>query len=221
MKEDIKYPTILKSMCGSQTVVVYKDGSVYHIDGEFKGEYSKAYNTDGTFNAASKVLANTYGKVDSKEHAEFIVKLAKNAGFRVSTPASCVNYFIIKDGLSFHRCEKIKSTELKQITIPLPPKEVEEVEEVDEWPKVGSKVTWGEREIIGIVKCVDKDRAWILCPSGTHITMNVKHLHKPKTPEEELRDDIEYAIHHSTTAFTYAEHLAKYLLDQYTLTKKQ
>ena len=127
MKEDIKYPAILKSTDNSQTVVVYKDSSAYHIDGEFKGEYSKAYNTDDTIDAGREVLANTYGKVESKEHAEFIVELAELHGFKfvAKLNVKCKYFRINESYIGFYE-SKAKSSHggVKQITIPMPPKEV-------------------------------------------------------------------------------------------------
>ena len=59
----------------------------------------------------------------------------------------------------------------------------------DEWPVVGSEVTWGEGKINGIVKCVDGNQVWISLPDDDHATISVERLRKPKTPEEELRDE--------------------------------
>lgn len=227
MKEDIKYPAILKSTCGSQTVVVYKDGSAYHIEGDFKGEYSKAYNTDDTRNASKEVLANTYGKVESKEHAEFIVELAKVNGIPGAKhgKGEFFNFFTDYSGdirLGFFNERKAKCEGEKLITIPMPPKEVEVV---DEWPRVGSKVTWGEREIIGTVKCIDNGWAWILCPDGKYTQQGVKYLKPPKTEEEKLRDEVKAVINaamkHPLGFLSSADdELTDYMFKNFNITKK-
>ena len=292
MKEDIKYPTILKSIDGSQTVVVYRDGSAYHIDGEFKGEYSKAYNTDDTINAGKEVLANTYGKVESKEHAEFIVELAKlnNLDVYVDDEEIERNYFTFnKHGkLFFYKCsDEAVLLGRKLITIPMSPKEVEEIEVVeyevgdkvcvngacgdivsldygaviaevkfdhrftdkvnissmekvdvdDEWPKVNDRVLICKVENYSRISDFNNKEVKVIAKTEINqsivltilhyargigaIKFDEKFVKKPKTPEEELRDELIGAMDDSTTAFTYAEYLAKYLLDQYTLTKKQ
>lgn len=87
----------------------------------------------------------------------------------------------------------------------------------DEWPKVGDKVTWGEREIVGILKCVDNGCAWILCPNGKHTQQGIKYLKPPKTPEEELRDELIRLT--CSTASECANNVDR-LMSKYNITKK-
>jgi len=229
MKENIKYPTILKSIDGSQTVVVYKDGSAYHIDGDFKGEYSKAYNTDDTVNAGKEVLASTYGKVESKEHAEFVVELAGVNGVKCyssykSYSSNGFCFYVNGYGeltLAFMHIVKCMDNAEKPITIPLQPKQGGDS---DEWPMVGSKVNWGNTSK-GEVKSISDGFAWVKTNGGDYHTVYVSSLKKPKTPEEELRDDIELIIKESLdedySPSANAEHIASEMLDKYNITKKQ
>ena len=226
---DMKYPAILKNKSQShqQVVLAYNPYLALHIEGEFKGEVSSQYDASNTVNITHEYLANTYGEVVSPEHAEFIIELAKNAGLSVFTPASSVNHFIIKDGLSFHNCEKIKSTDLEQINIPLPPKQIQtatpeefemkqimknagdnlvlgcEDSKCDEWPCLGDEVlvcSSARRlaEIKGkavkvIGKCSHSDGSTIITVEhsslGVFAVTEGPWIKKPKTPEEELRDN--------------------------------
>ncbi len=61
----------------------------------------------------------------------------------------------------------------------------------DGWiPQVGSIVTWGNKSVKGEVKALSDGLAWIKNEYGNYCSEYVSSLQKPKTPEEELRDDI-------------------------------
>ena len=115
----MKYPYIGEYRTLELTVLFTGRGSGCEIG---SNEYHSDWSELKYKNITREYLSNTWGVVESKEHAEFIIELAKLHGFSVFMPIGSVNHFIIKDGLSFHNCGKIKSTDLKQITIPLPPK---------------------------------------------------------------------------------------------------
>ena len=74
-------------------------------------------------------LQNTYGEVQSLEHAEFIVELGKNANAEISTEYSKGSFFNFYTGpngelyLGFFDKHLAKDSGEKQITIPLPPRE--------------------------------------------------------------------------------------------------
>ena len=197
-----QYPAIYKSE--DKSIYLYSDkGNYYCFTREFWDESEDMDNHESDTNITREYLSNTRGEVESKEHAEFIVELAKLHGFSVFMPIGSVNHFIIKDGLSFHNCEKIKSTDLKQITIPLPPKvEVSEAghnlvfaaSECKEWPCVNNEVTWGNKVCSGIIKAIDGNLAWIKNEYGNYVTEYIDKLQKPKTPEEALRDEVTEVI---------------------------
>ena len=247
MKEDIKngiyrieayVSNVMLYVNGMATPLIEKAAANFgqmFIIGEWKKADPWFINEYGT-NITSEFLANTYGTVESKEHAEFIKVLGEAYGFKFTGGYESFPIFAFYESgrFYFHRNRdgKLSTADMKQITIPMPPKEADAV---DEWPKLGDEVVieaGSERyseikgyraTVIGI--CNHSDGAEILTIEHNSLRVfaitNGEWIKKPKTPEEELRDEIEYAIHHSTTVFTYAEHLAKYLLDQYTLTKKQ
>lgn len=75
-------------------------------------------------NITAEYLTKTYGKVESKEHAEFIVKMAEGAGFTANKDYKHGHFFYIstaKYGFASEGFCKYGGTRL--ITIPLPPKD--------------------------------------------------------------------------------------------------
>ncbi len=204
------YPYI--GQCYSAFVLFYAEGDGV-ILGDALGldeviQVGDKVRVGGATNITREYLKNTWGVVESKEHAEFIIELAENAGFDCDDfdchtfDCDRAYFYTTLDSLDFVSSQCVASDDgEKQITIPLPPKEALknagdnlilgcEDSRCDEWPQVGDEVSWVHGEIIGIVKCIDGDAAWISTPSGTHTTQKVDRLKKPKTPEEELRDNI-------------------------------
>lgn len=168
-------------------VLIYKDRrGIYMVD-----ENDTLSDLDITYvknqkNQTAKVLANTYGEVKSKEHAEFIVELGEGAGYElvgsVSPNRAGVFVFDGENKTLFFMLgggSLRGGSVLKQITIPLPP----ECESVDEWPKVGSVVTWGTKAVNGEIKGIDGELAWIRNDHGNYVTAYISELEKPKTPE--------------------------------------
>lgn len=236
----MKYPAIVKGI-GGDSFLCANEIDYYDFHLEYWGKWD---NVNGLKNITAEYLANTYGEVKSKEHAEFIVKLCENAGIDVFPQLLDANYFVIKGKLSFHNCERITSSELKQITIPLPPKCEEKtyryegvghkpkhfdcictkcggrccIGNCDEWPKVGSKVTWGTKAVNGEVKAIDNDNdfAWVKNDYGNYVTVYVGHLEKPKTPEQELQEDLINIFQSSLDG----GHFVGKLMAKYNITKK-
>lgn len=137
-------------------------------------------------NITTKYLANTYGEVKSKEHAEFIKMLAETNKIPCAVVSIDMNYtmFYVIDGCLFFCLKEIDIVgDYKQITIPLPP----DCESVDEWPKVGSSVEWGHTGK-GEVKSLSDGFAWVKLDNKDYTTVYVSSLRKPKTPEQELRE---------------------------------
>ena len=233
MKREFKSPCIIKDT--TNTVLIMNDGFGYHLHGDFHGEISdnQYYIDEDCTNITHEYLQNTYGKVVSPEHAEFIIELGKNAGFSVwgMSEINGVFSFLFRDDelcLFETKLKKLESTNLKhsnckKITIPLPPKadskkwtpdfyDLGELprhfdcvcnkcggkcctgqcdkQELSEWPCVGSVVTWGNKSVKGEVKALSDGLAWIKNEYGNYCSEYVSSLQKPKTPEEELRDDI-------------------------------
>lgn len=163
---------------GLNNFLVYAENTATLIGDEnncFSSGFKIVVSEDTLKNITREYLTNTYGKVESKGHADFIVKLAKVNAIEV-----CNNYY---EGLAFCFFLDLK----KEIILGF---------FKEEYAKDG-----GEKLIT--IPLPHKD-----------------DMQKPKTPEQELRDELIAAMDDSGTAFTYAEYMAKYLLSNYELTKK-
>lgn len=233
MENKMKYPYIginehgtkvLFFSSNSQNVLLAGDSTALVVGCSYESIKSDFYK-----NITNEYLQNTYGKVQSPQHAEFIIELAKNAGFEHEDYEDYDirdNYFYFSgDYLGFTDLADTASSDgEKQITIPLPPKDDIKkwtpdfydlgkapkhfdcvcnkcggkccTGQCDDWLCVGSIVTWGNKSVKGEVKALSDGLAWIKNEYGNYCSEYVNSLQKPKTPEEELRDDIEYAIHH-------------------------
>ena len=232
MKEDKVYPAFYKSLSGN--LYLHRDRkTVSHVvDGAchdwVSGDFSDGHESDT--NITREYLANTYGKAESKEHAEFIVELAENAGFEVKRAYKPgFAFFSFWDGkLAFLEILSAAKAECeKQITIPMPPKELEDVDEVeavDGWPRVGSKVNWGNTSK-GEVKSISDGFAWVKTNSGDYQTVYVSSLKKPKTPEEIEREEIEHNLSDLIMRARDADaddiSLTRSIMSKYNITKKQ
>ena len=301
----MKYPYIGKSDKSGCTILftkseygfctyggVNKQGDC-HVDcvGEYSGDWS-----EGCFkNITREYLSNTYGKVESKEHAEFIVELFNNNGLELTGRARNSGYFYTYEsegGLGFCFCltESLAgSSGEKLITIPLPPKQIQtatseeefemkqimknngdnlvlgcesqlpktkyvygvkEAQELafkadaaiktleslnyryhggelwkppvgkpkfksNDFPKAGDKVVLHGRPCMVIG--VDGDAFWIKKENGRYDIASRHQLQKPKTPEEELRDDL---IELYCTAGYETEKYIDLIMDKYNITKK-
>jgi hypothetical protein len=158
----MRYPYI--GQCYSAMILFYAEGKGLVLD--------DALGLDGNTKVGDKVtlhggtditheyLQNTYGEVQSPEHAELIIELAENAGFELmENGASNKNFFHIGERIfAMLINEPTFKGDCKQITIPLPPKaDKQELSEappesfncsctiVDiEWPKIGDEVSFSD-----------------------------------------------------------------------------
>ena len=330
------YPYIGKGTESGSIALIYGEDSAIVMDSKtWAAKNSEDTEVDESYfkNITAECLANTYGEVKSKEHAEFIVKLAEVNGIDFDGEVGInSNYFCFfpsnSKQLTFWRKEKdaSKHGNRKQITIPLPP-ECESVDEFkfdnldeankavnlleerfqslsdlqtetanllqnlmiegvdveafndilkdkerserfgafidwrysvaskmkeinvkqkssideaeadgmkmieraknNEWPKVGSRVTWGTKAVNGEVKAIDNDNdfAWVKNDYGNYVTVYVGHLVKPKTPEQELRDEISDLAFNQFNDDSYdlthnSYYLAEQLISKYNIKKK-
>jgi len=125
----MKYPYIGKGTESGSIVLFYEQNKGVTLESKTWAsenlEHSNCVNEDLFTNITREYLANTYGKVESKEHAEFIVKLAENAGvclynnYGYDEGDDC--FVFNSSGLYFW--PKNNSKDKKLITIPIPPKE--------------------------------------------------------------------------------------------------
>lgn len=216
----MKYPAIYESEDGSAYLHASKllfshlvNGNSYewrNIDCADEHEKDK--------NITTEYLANTYGEVKSKAHAEFIVKLAEVNGIEVVTWPEKITHFNFQDTYGTMKLNLLGSEfcklKLKKITIPLPPEsnantpeedfEMQQIEKNNgdnlifgdadkckEWPCVGDEVCWSNGCYKGIVKARHWNDLWVMESDGEFSTLYIDDVSKPKTPEEELVDEIE------------------------------
>lgn len=236
-----QFPCILK---GSHIWLAFDKHNATTLDsdhGKNRGNINFEY--DGFDNITAEYLANTYGEVKSKEHAEFIVKLAEVNGIPCGVDRIDMDYkvfYVIHGYLFFFVNEVNLSAEYKQITIPLPP----ECESEDEWLMVGSKallnndngyeLDYGENligkevEVINLFTDGDLDMA-VVKHDVANYCFRIEMLSKQKTKEEKDRDEIKEEIKEifseamkSPFWFIYDsdEKAANYLLERFDITKK-
>lgn len=92
------------------------------------GEFYDIWNESHFENITREYLTNTYGEVESQEHAEFIIRLAEScgfAGYSLDRPFKPIKYFSIAVGsLIFLSTKDVAARHGGiKITLPLPPKE--------------------------------------------------------------------------------------------------
>lgn len=218
------YPYI--GQCYSVIALFYAEGKALLVDDALGLDEASAVGdklnlSDGT-NITPEYLANTYGEVVSPEHAEFIIELAKNAGFRFTTGTTngFTNWFSFDAGdLTFFKHKEYSARTKKQITIPIPPKT--DKQEPSEWPQIGVEVCYKESgNSKGVVLAIDEDIAWVKNSHGGYSILEIKSLVKLKTPEEELRDHIVHLIDDSKRIGVNSCVLALHLMSELDIKKK-
>lgn len=130
-------------------------------------------------------LMNTWGVVESKEHAEYIIELAASHGFELADSSDTYGEFFCFDSgsICFVYLESEAKYSCKQIKIPLPPK-------AKEWPKVDDEIEWGSGNI-GIIKSLSDEFAWVKrSDNHQYTTIYASRIKKPKTPEEILIEEL-------------------------------
>lgn len=179
-------------------------------------------------NITAEYLTNTYGKVESKEHAEFIKLIAGNEGIKCNymVVSDDIKYFYFSGGVLFFTFSSINDDKFKLITIPLPPKE-KSMESQKEWPAVGDEVLINlanHNAIYGhnidgkkaVVRSIFKDgdtTVYAVSYEGACYCFVGGILKKPPTPEEELRAKLISVMDNSNTAFTYADFISKAIIN--------
>lgn len=206
-----EFPCILK---GSYIWLAFDKSNATTLDIDHGTNRGNINFADGAFkNITPEYLANTYGEVKSKEHAEFIVKLAEVNGFDIVKPRkeNLVWFSFWDNNLGFFEYEMSASQGgCKQITIPLPPESNVNTPEEDfemtqvaknngdnlifggadkckEWPCVNDEVETSDG--VGVVKLMQDVRGYyVVSINGEYYQYLIDELSKPKTPEEELRE---------------------------------
>lgn len=202
-----KYPYIGKGNHSGAVFLFFREGAALRMQQGENSSYSTFENdiSEGRCtNITHEHLKNTWGVVESKEHAEFIVELAELHGFELTDGSDTYGEYFSFDGgsICFVYLESIAKMRCKKITIPLPPKA--DKQDVSEWPKVGDKVLidvsgydviYGKNidGLTAVVRSIFKDgeaTVYAVSRDGACYCFTGGILKKPKTTEEELRDDL-------------------------------
>lgn len=230
----MKYPCALqsKSEHDNRIMLAFNKNECQCINSEQMSSYC-GFDFDASDrweNITTEYLANTYGEVKSKGHAEFIVKLSggdsSSIGNSWSQSLKC--FVIDSDGkVSFgSRVYYQEKVGKREITIPLP----SECESVDEWPKVGDEVQTSDG--VGTVKLLpDSKGYYVISIKDEYYQYQLDELSKIKTPEQELRDELVEFIdrndsvwkgenHYNPVPVTVHEFIADAILSKYNITKK-
>lgn len=246
----IEYPCIMEHIETGRPVLFFGKGvGVRLIDNQFHADWE-----DSQFkNITSEYLTSTWGVVESEEHADFIKKLAKANGIPIFYSKEAIEgkevlFFECSDGFLRLWSDGCADEHLKQIIIPMPPKSdaksdaKKESPELGEWPMVGDDVVLNGKHHIklstkasnhigckGVLKSrfknnENEDVYVIEFPNLDCICVFLGSIEKPKTPEQELRDElIEYLNELGSSArycFGGNELAADELLKTYNITKK-
>ncbi len=228
------YPYIGKSDIGNITLFTdEKSGlSIFNSGAYSNNEYRTDWAECGFKNITHEYLSNTYGEVVSPEHAEFIIELARANGLPVysGSPSISRKLFTFNPSakLFFYDSEGwIDKDRCKQITIPLPPKA--DKQESSDWSQVGDEVfvctdnkrliEIKDKQVKVIGKCTHSDGSTILTVEhdslGVFAVAEGSWIKKPKTPEEELLDEIVDIIDNASCS----EQAAEYIVEAYGIKK--
>jgi hypothetical protein len=255
----MKYPYISTK---SNNLLFYAKDTATLIGDEsnsFSHGFKITVDESGFENNTREYLANTYGEVQSPEHAAFIIELAELHGFKVWSPSDGlkrITHFACFHGelnMHSHSCDGIViAARLKQITIPLPPKAEPKIypqeklgeapkhfdcvcnkcggrcctgqcykQESSEWPQVGDEAIHPTHGLCNVVSPVDcLGIVTVINEQRINTLVFKSDLSKPKTPEEELRDDLKFDI--AFLSFTYEKPriITEKLLEKYDIKKK-
>lgn len=222
---DKKYPYIGISRESGNVVLFFDKDSGERIEGSTCSTGMTGHWNECVFtNITAECLANTYGEVKDARHAEFIKALAEANDIDIEDVSvwcdgEFFNFYADTEGyllLDFFAEETAKDSDEKQITIPQPPEGWGVEEDKQEWPKVGDDAEMRDGSKC-VVRCIVGDLAWCECPGSSiaMITVHLSNLKKPKTPEQELQEDIYSIILNGSAGFA-----TKTLLEKYNITKK-
>ena len=213
----MKYPTILSNPCGTQTVIAYDSSNVYHLEGLFEGKYVKDYHIHDTRNVTREFLDSTYGVVESKEHAEFIIELAKVNGIEVIKWPSDQKVFVFRETYGELTLNMVDSSYvekgLKNITIPMPPKNT-----INKEFKVDDEVVYCGRSKMTI-KAICGDFAWCECTTSS-LRMLTVHLDNIKPYKATLREKVWDVVANTELKDSVIDSIVTDLLEEFDIKAK-
>ena len=239
MKNKI-YPAIYNSVHNEEYLYADND-NYYSYEREAWNKSGDCDDHENDINITSEYLANTYGKVESKEHAEFIVELGSSfpnwTGLVEEYP--CWFCFDEDELFFFEKKRGASCLDERQITIPLPPKQIKTATSEEEFEMKQIMKNNGDNLILGCEDskceewpCVNDDVEyrnckWKVAAKYKHMLMlvtlddcgfalaEIKEVKKPKTPAEELR----YELCLEVDDLRYGNDFDK-IISKYNITKK-
>ena len=196
----MKYPYIGKyETTNTETLCLfYKEGFAINLDDKQRAA-TDLYLENAFKDITREYLSNTWGVVESKEHAEFIIELAVNCGFeqRTGLEKAYPCYFCLdKDEVYFFSQKHNASNDgEKQITISLPPK-------TKEWPQVGDEVLTSDE--IGVVKSPQDSKGfYAVLIDGELSLLHNTEFEKPKSKQELLIEDLQTKLCNNNAVDNY------------------
>ncbi|WP_428615789.1 hypothetical protein [Pseudoalteromonas sp.] len=189
-----KYPYIGESR-NNGTIVLFSSESYGAQLWRESANYQDGWNESLFKNITAEYLTNTYGKVENKEHAEFIKLLAGNEGINCNymVVSDEIKYFYFSGGVLFFTFSSVYDERFKLITIPLPPKE-KPMESQKEWPQVGDYVickSKADNIRKGELLALTKEYAIVKYDGFEHsLHLGAWELEKSTSTEEELSKSI-------------------------------
>jgi len=225
----MKYPYIGKSRVSNTTILFTSrsKGVCLNVD---NAQYHNSWDESVFKNITREYLASAKVKIESEEHSHLIQELAFKHGYvwidGLSKNIELSSGYIVfdKESMTIIHTVNASYSAYKKITLPLPPKG----RESKEWPVVGDEVLTASEQK-GQVIAIDSGEAWIKYENTSigkgYASVSVATLSKPKTPEEELRDELKEIIDAAMSSpFGFLDDtdkkLVDYMLDNYNITKK-
>jgi len=128
--------------------------AIEHPTIEITGVPERGRNNSSFKNITREYLDNTYGKVESKEHAEFIVELCRIHGIPTiysSKPSEAKSFEVNKGYISLHSIgiNELNVSSQKLITIPLPPKQIQTATSEEEFEMQQIMKNNGDNLVLG------------------------------------------------------------------------
>ena len=166
------------------------------FDGDSKaGDEVRLY--DGT-NITQEYLSNTWGVVESKEHAEFIIELCEVNGIEVFNgfDIGITHFAIVKNEVVFTYGKPSVSEHDKQITIPSPPK-------AKEWtPEIGDEVEYRGAKF-KVLMTADKSGHIVVDDNGNYINPHIEDIKKPKSKQDLLIEELQTKLCNNNAVDNY------------------
>lgn len=269
----MKYPYIGKGTESGSIILMTGKGEGIVIDSKtaatHPGKFESTVDEDYFKNITREYLDGKCVKIESHEHSKLVQKVAFGAGFQWPESFGTIKHtgykFLFFRVKGLMNCGHENNSKVQQITIPLPPKQIQTATLEEEFEMQQIMKNNGDNLVLG---CEDSNCEWpcvndevvftdllqhydqykddycnkpskviarFKSSQGEFITVHREYcavmtvridrilqdgaLAKPKTPEEELRDDIKKAVYLVSEGEEDSLHITS-ILSKYNITKK-